>query len=315
MKPTSMVSLVTEYLALRRGMGFDLKTSGCLLLSFARFADATTPHASITIDLARRWAAATKSGPAQVSQRLSVVRQFALYRAALDPSTEVPPAELLCRPARWNPPHIYSDTEIAELLRAAAALRPRGGLRPRTYVALFSLLASTGLRISEARRLTKWDVDLDKSLLVVRESKFRKCRLVPLHPTAVLPLERYGVVRDGYAHALRSEFFFRTDNIAALKTRAVQGTFARLRDRLGWTADGRARLPRIHDLRHTFAVRRLLHWYEEGAPIDSRMLALSTYLGHAKVSDTYWYLSAVPELLAVASGRFEHFAQREEERA
>lgn len=308
---TSMVALVTEYLALRRGLGFDLRTQGWLLLDFARYADETGHQGPITIDLATRWATMSKSSPPSIAQRLSVVRQFARHRIAFDSKTEVPPTGLLGCPVRRKPPHIYSDAEITELLRAAGALRPCGGLRPQTYVALFSLLASTGLRISEARHLTRQDVDLDAGLLVIRETKFRKSRLVPLHPSAVTALQHYGVLRDRYPDTHRSEFFFRTDQVAALKKRTVESTFDSLRVRLGWTVEGRARRPCIHDLRHSFAVRRLLRWYDEGTDVEKKIFALSTYLGHAKVTDTYWYLSATPELLAITSRRFEHFAQPE----
>lgn len=308
---TSMVALVTEYLALRRGLGFDLRAQEWLLLNFARYADETGHQGPITIDLATRWATMSKSSPPSIAQRLSVVRQFARHRIAFDSKTEVPPTGLLGCPVRRKPPHIYSDAEIAELLRAAGALRPCGGLRPQTYVALFSLLASTGLRISEARHLTRQDVDLDAGLLVIRETKFRKSRLVPLHPSAVTALQHYGVLRDRYPDTHRSEFFFRTDQVAALKKRTVESTFDSLRVRLGWTVEGRARRPCIHDLRHSFAVRRLLRWYDEGTDVEKKIFALSTYLGHAKVTDTYWYLSATPELLAITSRRFEHFAQPE----
>ena len=204
---------------------------------------------------------------------------------------------------------------ISALLRECSLLRPRDGLRPRTYVAFFSLLASTGLRLSEARRLERSDVDLSKGLLTVRAGKFRKSRLVPLHPSSVQALARYVRQRDAFRFAPRSEFFFRTDHGRALQRAAVEKTFSRLRDRLRWTSQERARRPRIHDLRHTFAVRRLLRWYEEGTDLDRKMLALSTYLGHAKVTDTYWYLSAVPELMAITSRRFAQFARREQERA
>lgn len=309
---TSMVILASEYLALRRGLGFDLHIQGRMLLDFACYADETGHRGAITLELASRWARRSKAGPAHIDQRLSIVRQFARHRAAFDPATEVPPPGLLGGfPRRRKPPHIYSDHEMKELLRAAAALRPRGGLRPQTYVTLFSLLSATGLRISEARRLTRDDVDLHAGLLVIRESKFRKSRLVPLHPTAVRALQRYADLRDGYWKPARSECFFRTEHAASLRMRAVHQTFSGLRSRLGWTAQGRTRMPRIHDLRHTFAVRRLLRWYEEGVDIDQKLPALATYLGHARVADTYWYLSAIPELLALTSQRFEHFAQRD----
>jgi integrase len=176
-------------------------------------------------------------------------------------------------------------------------------------VAFFSLLASTGLRLSEACRLHRRDVDLRGGLLTVRKGKFGKSRLVPLHPTAVEALTRYAAQRDAFRSARRSEFFFFTDRASALTRKTVETTFSGVRHRLGWTAYGRAGRPRIHDLRHTFAVRRLLRWYEEGADVNRKILALATYLGHAKVTDTYWYLSAVPELMAVTARRFEDFAQ------
>lgn len=157
-------------------------------------------------------------------------------------------------------------------------------------------------------------MDLDASLLIIRESKFRKSRIVPLHPTAVTQLKVYAALRDRYASSPSSEYFFRTDHAAALKQRAVESTFDRLRARLGWTAQGRARRPRVHDFRHSFAVGRLLRWYQEGADVDHKILSLATYLGHAKVSDTYWYLSAVPELMAITSQRFERFANSEQEK-
>jgi len=182
-----------------------------------------------------------------------------------------------------------------------------------TYGVFFSLLASTGLRLSEACRLERRDVDLAHGVLTIRMSKFRKSRLVPLHPTSVQALTRYAARRDAVAPL--SEFFFRTDQAPALKRSTVEGTFRTVRLRLGWTSQGRARRPRIHDFRHTFAVRRLLRWYQDGVDLDRKILALATYLGHTQVSHTYWYLSAVPELMAVTAQRFEHFAQPERESA
>ena len=314
MTPPSFLHQVDEYLALRRGLGFDLESPGWLLQDFARYADRTGHLGPVTIDLAVQWALCSRSSDsAQASRRLAVVRQFARHRAVFDPATEIPPAGHLGRLPRRKQPHIYSDVEIAELLRQASLLRPRHGLRPKTYVAFFSLLVSTGLRLSEARRLTPSDVDLEDGVLTVREGKFRKSRLVPLHPTTTEALAHYAAHRDACRNAPRQGCFFRTDRAPALKRAAVEKTFSRLRDRLGWTAQGRARRPRIHDLRHTFAVRRVLRWYEDGADVERKLLALATYLGHAKATDTYWYLSALPELMAITAQRFERFARRNQE--
>jgi integrase len=315
MSAPSFVVLVTEYLALRRSLGFALKSGGWVLLAFARHLDEIGHCGPLTVDVATRWAASSEStDPCAAARRLAFVRQFARHLLAFEPATEVPPAGLLGRDAIRKPPHIYSDAEIAELLREARLLQPRDGLRPLTYVAFFALLASTGLRLAEARRLTRRDVDLKDSLLVVREGKCRKSRLVPLHASTVTALAHYAARRDRARHAPRSEFFFRTDREGALSHHAVEKTFHVLRRRLKWCVGDRARRPHIHDLRHTFAVRRLLRWYEEGADVDRKVLALATYLGHTKVSGTYWYLSAVPELMSVTSRRFELFAGGGEER-
>lgn len=314
MTSPSFVDLVEEYLTLRRGLGFDLESPRWLLLDFARHADRLGHEGPLTVDLAVQWALSSRSSdPAQAARRLSAVRQFARHRAAVDPANGVPPAGLLGRAPSRKQPHIYSDAEITALLREARLLLPRKGLCPRTYVTFFSLLISTGLRVSEACHLTSGDVDLVDGILTVRAGKFRKSRLVPLHPTATLALSRYAAFRDQCRSATRSEFFFRTDRAPALTLAAAEKTFSRLRKRLGWTARGRARRPRIHDLRHSFAVRRLLCWCENGADVDRKILALATYLGHAKVSHTYWYISAIPELMATTSHRFERFARRQQE--
>lgn len=300
------MDLVEEYLNFRRGLGFDLRTQASALRSFAGYADDLGLPGHLTVDVVAQWArSGCPDDPARASRRLTAVRGFVRYLAMLDPATEVPPAGLLGPHPRRKPPHLYSDEEIAALLAQARLLRPRGGLRPVTYVTFFSLLVATGLRLSEARRLAPDDVDLVEGVLSIRETKFRKSRLVPLHPTATRALRRYAAQRAAYGPGR----FFRTDQVASLSRAGVDKTFSRLRKRLGWTAEGRVRRPRIHDLRFTFAVRRLLCWAREGVDVDRKMLALATYLGHTKVSHTYWYLSAVPELMAITSARFERFAE------
>ena len=304
----SLRELIDQYLEMRRGLGYRLNVQGALLYSFARFASAAHHTGPITIALALDWAESSASRDA-AAQRLSVLRQFARHRAPFDPSTEIPPVDLIPSAYQRKPPHIYSDSEIQKLLHAAAALRPKGGLRPHTYVAFFSLLAATGLRNSEARSLEIRDVDFENAMLIIRESKSLKSRFVPLHPTTATALAKYAQLRDNYVNAPRGESFFRTDREVSLTKTAVEKTFVLLRRRLGWTTQGRARLPRVHDLRHTFAVRRCLRWHEEGVDVDKKMLSLATYLGHVNISDTYWYLSAVPELMAVTLNRFEAFAK------
>jgi integrase len=309
----SFLPLVDDYLAYRRGLGFALETPAWLLRDFARYADRRGHRGPLTSELAVGWALSSRSSdPAQPARRLAAVRQLARYLALLEPATEVPPDGLLGRVPHRRRAHIYSEVELAALLREASLLLPRRGLRPRTYVTFFSLLVSTGLRLSEACQLDCGDVDLDAGVLTTREGKFRKSRLVPLHPSAAAALARYAAERDRCCDPVEPGRFFRTERAPALTAAAVEKTFSRIRQRLGWTAQGRACRPRIHDLRHTFAVRRLLGWYEEGADLERKLLALSTYLGHAKVSDTYWYLTGVPELLAIAGQRFERYARTEQ---
>ena len=314
--PSNFHHLVDEYLNARRGLGFGLETDEGFLRDFARHAERIGHNGPVTIELAVRWALASRStNPVQAARRLAIVRQFAQYRALVDPATEVPPVGFLGPiPRRRSTPHIYTEAEIAALLEQARCLRPRDGLRPATYGAFFALLASTGLRLSEARRLTTDDADLVDGILTIRETKFRKSRLVPLHPTTTRALRRYADRRDACLAAPRSDYFFRTEKASRLSLTSVETTFRELRRRLDWTAQGRTRQPRIHDLRHSFVVRRLLRWYQEGADVDRKILALATYLGHAKVADTYWYCTAVPELLASTGQRFERFAHQASER-
>jgi integrase len=315
MTPPSFFDLVEEYLAFRHGLGFELESRSWMLRDFGRYADRTGHPGHLTIDLQVQWALSTRlSDPAYAAVRLSTVRRFAQHRALVDPATEVPPAGLLGPVSRpRKPPHIYSEAEVRALLREANLLAPCHGLRPRTYVAFFSLLLSTGLRLSEGCRLERRDLDFAAGVVTIREGKFRKSRLVPLHPTSTEALRHYATHRDACPGAPRSERFFRTDRAPALTRKSVERTFSSLRERLGWSAQGRARQPRIHDMRHTFAVRRLLAWYEEGAEADRKILALATYLGHVRPTETYWYLSAVPELMAITSQRFEHLVRSEQE--
>lgn len=306
MTDVSLRAHVEEYLSFRRGLGFDLRSAACHLRSFARYAEQVGHRGPITVELATRWALRSRSRePAQAVRRLAMIRRFARHRALIDPATEIPPVGLLGRVPRRRQVHIYSDAEIRSLLHQASRMRPRGALCAKTYVAFFALLFSTGLRLSESCRLTCGDVDLDRGLLTIREGKFRKSRSVPLHPSTTRALTQYAADRDAVVPSDPSSFFFCTQRVPKLTPDTVQKAFGCIRRRLGWTAQGRARRPRIHDTRHTFAVRRLLRWYEEGADLGQKVLALSTYLGHANVTDTYWYLTGVPELLAIASQRFE----------
>ncbi len=307
----SMQHLVQEYLDERRSVGFALTISGTRLLAFARFADASGHRGPLTRQLITRWARDEAKGttPLTWTRRIEIIRPFAKHRARLEPGSYVPQADTFGRRRHRLTPHVYTDQEIVDLLAAADRLSPKGRLRPATYRVLFGLIAATGLRFSEALRLQCKDVDLDTGILTVRQTKFAKSRLVPLHPTTVQALKQYLALRQPYLPTAQDGPFLVSARGTELGKRTVHWVFERIRKELGWTARGGHAAPRIHDLRHTFICRRVQLWHAHGTDIDNAMVALSTYVGHAKVSDTYWYLTAVPDLMSVAGNRFERFVE------
>jgi integrase len=312
---TTMAHQAKRYLEHRRALGFALNINGHLLMDFARFADRSGHRGPLTTELALRWAGLPSAvSPRYRAQRLGIVRVFARHLAAIDPRTEIPDRRWLGSRHRRPQPHIYSDQQLRRLVLAAGKLEPTDPLRPRTYATLLGLLACTGLRISEALKLTRGTVDLDRGILRIDQTKFRKSRLVPLHPTAVTALRAYAEERDQDPRARDALAFFVGAQGRRLPYSTVRNTFRRLCNRLGWRSNGTLPKPRIHDLRHSFACRRLLNWYEQGADVDHAIAALSTYLGHGKVTDTYWYLTGTPQLLAIAGARFERFAGPERRR-
>ena len=301
--PTTMVQRVEDYLAQRRALGFQLRIEGGELLRFARYADASGHQGPVTTELALQWAQlSTTATPLYRARRLEVVRTFARHRRAQEPATEVPPKGILGPAHRRTQPYIYSGEEIVRLMRAARQLPAPKGLRGETYAAMLGLLACTGLRISEALRLERADVDLTAGVIRVRETKFHKTRLVPLHPSATRALKRYAKKRDGVAPLACS--FFASEEGQHLPYSTVRHVFRKLAAAV-IVSSGTHRRPRLHDFRHAFACQSLLRWYRTGVDVNQRVAALSTYLGHAKISDTYWYLTAIPELMAIAARRFE----------
>jgi integrase len=304
-----MLALIEDYLSFRRQLGFTLGTAGDELRLFARYADRTGHRGPLTIELAVRWAKLpTEAKPAYWAWRLHAVRMFAQHRVLEDPRTEVPPAGLLGPMFRRGQPHIYSADEITALLRATRTLGRR--MRPHTCEALFGLLAATGLRVGEALRLKCQHVDLQTGVLNIVKSKASRCRLVPLHPSTTEALRHYVEVRDRVHPKPKSDAFFLTDRGTALSYQRVTVTFRTLRRQLSWRAPPGGNAPRVHDMRHTFVVRALLRWYEVGTNVDEKITALATYLGHVNPTSTYWYLTAVPELMAVTGRRFEKYARQ-----
>jgi len=306
----NMEERVNSYLQARRSVGYLLRIEGEQLLRFADFADQHGHSGHITLDLAVAWATdSQKSHQIGRARRLEVVRSLAKYCIIFESKTEIPPSHYLGPAHRRVTPHIYSDEEISKLLDEACGLQPIRGLRPMTVHYLLGLLAATGLRISEALQLCRNDVDLDQEVLLIRKTKFRKSRYVPLHSMVCKSLSDYINLRDQCLPIVQSGAFFLLDNGHPLGYRQALYAFHRICDQLGWSVCFNEKKPRLYDFRHTFACKRLLGWYKEGVDINRMMPLLSTYLGHAKVSDTYWYLTGIPELMAIATVRFEQQSQ------
>jgi len=293
-----------QYLAMRRALGFKLTTFGQRLLSFVSYLEAQG-HNVVTTQAAVAWATDTVRSTDQVhwSRRLMVVRIFARHLAALDPATEIPAEDILPHHYRRITPHLFTPGEIIALLDAADALRPK--LRALTYRTLIGLLTVSGLRTGEACRLDRADVDLVDGVLTIRDSKFGKSRQVPLHATTVAALHHYGQWRDELSGAPRTLAFFVSTRGSRLDPN-ISKTFAVLMHAAGITVPAGKRRPRLHDLRHSFTTATLLDWYRDGVDVQARLPQLSTYLGHADPKSTYWYLTASPELLALAAARLEH---------
>jgi integrase len=298
---------VDTYLADRRQAGFELRIEGEQLERFARFACRRGHRGPLTVKLARQWASDSRGHRLlTAARRIETIRPFAAYCQQFDPATEIPPRGLFGPAHRRLTPHIFTVQEITSLLAACRQLHPAGGLRGASCAAIFGLIASSGLRISEATNLKRTDVQLHARRLLVREGKFHKSRWIVLHPTTTAALRRYARRRDQDTFARGSDAFFIFDHGRPASSRAVQWAFKVLRATLRWRSRGGHPSPRIHDLRHFFICRRLQQWYAQGVDIERNILSLCTYVGHTKVTDTYWYLTATPELLAIAAQRFAH---------
>jgi integrase len=300
---TTLRSALDQYVNVRQGFGYKFQKQARLLTNFVSFMEerkATT----ITTKLAVAWATQPPDRHASWVLRLAAVRGFARHVVNIDPGTEVPRAGILPRLKR-SKPYIYSDAEIEALLKVALALPPANGLQRWTYHYLFGLLAVTGIRVSEAMGLERADVDLKEGLLTVRESKFGKSRHVPLHPMTRAALRSYAKRRDAHLGSSCGTHFFVAARGGRLHYPCVHSVFLRLSREIGLRRPGDLSGPRIHDFRHRVAVRTLLGWYRDGTDVEQQLPALSTYLGHTCVRDTYWYLSACPELMEEAARRLD----------
>ncbi|MFC1539856.1 tyrosine-type recombinase/integrase [Gemmatimonadota bacterium] len=296
-----------QYLATRRGLGYELRNSEKLLRSFVGFMQQHEAH-HITTQLAVDWAKQPREVELSTwTSRLSVVRQFALWVSASDQRTEIPATALLPHRYQRKPPYIYTDDEIQRLLEATRQLPSTHGLRAHSYTTLIGLLAVSGMRLSEALSLDCRDADLDEGILTIRHTKFGKTRLIPVHSSTCRFLQAYARRRDHLFPAALTPAFFIGERGARITGCATRYNFAvvsrqtGLREPAGGYRHGHG--PRLHDLRHRFAVTTLLNWYRAGLDVEREIPKLSTYLGHVHMTDTYWYIEAVPELLQLATDR------------
>jgi integrase/recombinase XerD len=302
----TMSEHIEDYLRLRRALGFKLEREGRWLHQFANYLRAVGEQAVTTATVlawAGRPAPALSNVPAA---RLGVVRRFALYLHTIDPATEVPPSDMFPRRRHRPTPYLWSPAEITGLLDGARTLS--NPLRAATHETLFGLLASTGMRLGEAIGLDRHDVDLRTWVITIREAKFDRSRFVPLHPSTTAALRRYVADRDRLCTNPRCGALFVSSVGTVLTRSGVEKVFRTITTVAGIRTDKVH--PRIHDLRHSLAVRTLIEWQRAGLSIDQRIGVLSAYLGHISPADTYWYLSASPELMQLAAQRLHaHFGQ------
>ncbi|MDX1121832.1 tyrosine-type recombinase/integrase [Sinorhizobium medicae] len=311
----SLLAEQDRYLSIRRRLGADLSTDERILRRFAAFVDNNGAE-YIDTRLIMRWLESLPSASAGTrGARFRVARQFAAWLHGTDPRHKVPPQGLVPGHVQRVHPHIYSDAEIIAIIEHARSLPSVYGMRGLTCSTLFGLIAVTGLRINEALRLDQTDLDIETGVLRVRFGKLGKERLLPLDPTVAQKLESYGRERDRLL-GRRSEALFvackghRLGDCGARYNFALVCQQIGLRPRQDYKRHGRG--PRIHDLRHTFAVRTMLNWYRSGHDVGREMIKLTTWLGHASPTDTYWYLEAVPELLELAAARITSAAEGEQ---
>lgn len=297
-----------DYLAMRHALGFKLRDYDHWLRHFVAYLDQTSAT-TITVESAVAWVIQpADAGPKWLAMRLSMVRGFARYMAGIDSATEVPSAQLLPDPRSRATPFIYSPNDIAALMTAAGD-STSVPLVALTYRTLIGLLAVTGMRLGEAISLDRDDMDLVDGVLVIRQGKFGKSRELVLHPSTVTALRGYAALRDRTRLRTWTRAWFVSSNGSRLIHQNVQQRFRRLTQTAGLVPRSAACRPRIHDLRHSFAVNTLLGWYQAGVDVQARLPLLSTYLGHVDPVNTYWYLTATPELMHAVAQRLDRVRQ------
>jgi len=295
----NLYKAVQDYLCMRRQLGFKLNTTEIVLKGFAAYAE-QKKASYITSDLALEFAMKNRqSSRVRWAVKLGIIRRFALHLRMIDPRTQVPTPDLLPYTYQRRPPYIYSSSDIIKLLDSCENLPTNNPLRAQTYYTLFGLISVTGMRIGEALALDCESVDLALGIITIRESKFRKSRKIPIHASTIKSLARYSKKRVRYYGEQKSSYFFVNNFGAGLEASTVHKVFVKACVAAGLRKKGIPGGPKIISFRHTFVVRTLLRCYQEGLNPDVVIPTLSTYLGHENPVNTYWYLTATPELLSL----------------
>ncbi len=297
---SSLSKGIENYISMRQSFGFKIRGPISVLRQFSVFCD-EHKQSRLTIAMVLDWIGSYPASDLSVSRRIQAIRGFAEYWKSFDPKTEIPPREMM-RPYRRSKPHIYTDLEIQKIIKACdqfGAERGRSNpIRRQTFKTMFGLIASTGLRKSEALNIQRSHVNLQEGTLLIELTKFRKSRLIPIHRSVIRKLKQYALFRDKEIAKCNCENFFVMNRGQPVSEGAFTYAFLHSSHYAGLRpSPGGQGYPRIHDLRHTFVVRAILGWLNSGMDVHTMMPALSTYLGHAQPSDTYWYLTGVPELM------------------
>ena len=300
---------VEEYIAYKKGLGYQIKIESEELRRFAAYTVAVEYQGSLTTDIAFQWATLKPQYSRwYMSRRMETIRTFAKYICVFDPLAQMPPKSMFGKCHGRTTPYIFTEEEICILIKVAAELYSPDGLRSRTIPTAIGLLWSTGMRPNEVCQLLDDDVDLNEGRITIRETKFSKQRILPLHKTTVSKLRSYIKDRDRLREDFRDRHFLITTGSRKLALRNFENALQITRDHLlNGEKEWNRRPPRLYDIRHSFACNTLLRWLKSGINVDNKILYLSTYLGHVKVADTYWYLTGTPELMQLASGNFETF--------
>lgn len=302
---SNLIKAVDDYIELRRALGAKMHATKYHLLDFVSFLE-TRNTCVITTKLSLEWSQL----PASVKQsawhkRLESVRGFAKFYKGIDARTEVPAPNLLHRGKPRVRPYIYTDSEIQGILQAALNLPGASFLKRQTYHCLFGLLCVSGMRISEVLNLRVENVDFNAGILKVEKSKFGKSRLIPLHESTQRVLAAYMSHRDTALKGQVNDYFFISEAGKQLNQHTTRYIFYSILKRIGSPRQKKKCGPRLHDLRHRFAIETLLNWYRTGQDVERCLPVLSTYLGHLNIEHTYWYLTACPELMGLAVQRLE----------